>query len=199
MSDSVPPGQKQKNGNKVSFKKLDKFIACPRELEGEFKEIAGNPPLFGIIGRAEWETEMKNAPLIYASVIQANSALYKPGNEMYLSAVLLFAEDEAHLRNMEWLKKTTEKIHELAENEDVPAGAETFLSALEDDEGGFCIRLPECLSDGATAWCVVYKFARQTDLPNTYLPHDNIIPMFLKSARYAYTGGLVMIPAKYYM
>ncbi len=199
VTDPTPPGEKQKNGNKVSFKKLDKFIERPRELEGEFKEIIGTPPLFGIIGKPEWESALKNAPLIYASVVQANNALYEPGNEMYLPAVLLFAEDEAHQRNIDWLKETTAKIHEMEESEDVPPEAEIFISALNDEDDGFCIRLPECLSDGAKAWCVVYKFARQTDLPNTYLPRDNIVPIFLKSAEYAYADGLILIPAKYYM
>ncbi len=191
LSPIIPPTGE----NQVSFERLDKFTVTPRSIEGEGAAIVGKPPMFG---KEKWKEEVSNAPIIYAGVVEANNMLFAPGKEQFKAAVLVFAEDEKHWRDIEWIKKTLNTIDDVRDSDNVPQDARKFISELRDEESGFCMELPASLSDGANAWVTVHKFENQTDLPKSYIPDDRILPFLLVEAKSAWSDGIRLIPGVCY-
>ena len=158
--------------------------------------MAGKAPLFG---KDKWRGKFANAPLIYGAVVQANSALWLPGTEEYLPAVFVFALDSAHIYDVEWLTATAEAVSEMKVNDTVPADCQEFIDILRDDQSEFCFPLGASLAAGADAWCVTYKFDKQTILPGNRLPEDGIVPFLLEAQpKKQMPVQLSPIPGKYY-
>ena len=63
----------------------------------------------------------------------------------------------------------------------VPADCQQFIHILRDDQSDFCFPLGTSLAGGADAWCVTYKFDKQTILPGSRLPEDGIVPFLLEA------------------
>jgi len=61
---------------------------------------------------------LEQAPLVYGRVVQANSALFKsnPKNKDGGGIVFLYALDDAHRYDEEWLAKTANRISEMKES-----------------------------------------------------------------------------------
>ena len=140
--------------------------------------MAGKAPFFG---REKWREKYANAPMIYGAVVQANSDLWLPGTGEYLPAVFVFALDSPHIYDVEWLRGTAEKISEMKVSGAVPADCQEFIHILRDDQSEFCFPLGDSLADGADAWCVTFKFHKQTILPGNRLPEDGIVPFLLEA------------------
>ncbi|MDR0232680.1 MAG: hypothetical protein LBI82_11260 [Dysgonamonadaceae bacterium] len=62
--------------------------------------------------------KLETAPLVYGRVVQAHSALFKsnPKNKSGAGIVFLFALDDAHRYDEEWLAKTANRIAEMKES-----------------------------------------------------------------------------------
>lgn len=181
----------------TDLNKLTPYRSIPRSAESDFfVAVAGKAPLFG---KDKWKEKFTNAPLIYGTVVQANSDLWLPGNESFLPAVLVFALDSAHIHNTQWLRETAEKISEMKESDSVPADCKEFMSILRDDQSDFCFPLGVSLSGGAEAWCVTYKFEKQSILPGNRLPEDGIVPFLLEAQpKKQIPIQMRPIPGKYY-
>lgn len=177
--------------------KLLSYRSTPRSTESEFfKDVAGKSPLFG---KDKWREKFATAPLIYGAVVQANSALWLPGTEDYLPAVFVFALDSAHIYDVEWLTATAEAISEMKVSDTVPADCQEFIDILRDDQSQFCFPLGASLAAGTDAWCVTYKFDKQTILPGNRLPEDGIVPFLLEAKpKKQMPIQLAAIPGKYY-
>lgn len=177
--------------------KLVPYRSTPRSTEsGFFQDVAGKAPLFG---KDKWREKFANAPLIYGAVVQANSALWLPGKEDYLPAVFVFALDSAHMYDVEWLSATAEAVSEMKVSDAVPADCREFIDILRDDQSEFCFPLGASLAAGADAWCVTYKFDKQTILPGNRLPEDGIVPFLLEAQpKKQMPIQLAPIPGKYY-
>lgn len=181
----------------TDLNKLAPYRSTPRSTESDFfRDVAGKAPLFG---KDKWRDKFANAPMIYGAVVQANSGLWIPGTEDYLPAVFVFALDSAHIYDTEWLMDTAEKISEMKVNDAVPADCREFITILRDDQSEFCFPLGDSLSGGADAWCVTYKFDKQTILPGNRLPEDGIVPFLLEAKpKKQIPIQLAVIPGKYY-
>lgn len=181
----------------TDLNRLTPYRSTPRSTEsGFFKDVAGKAPLFG---KDKWREKYAGAPLVYGAVVQANSALWLPGTEEYLPAVFVFALDSAHIYDVEWLAATAEKITELKACADVPADCRAFIDILRDDQSEFCFPLGASLAGGADAWCVTYKFDKQTILPGNRLPEDGIVPFLLEAKpKKQIPIQLAVIPGQYY-
>lgn len=161
-----------------------------------FRDVAGKAPFFG---REKWREKYANAPMIYGAVVQANSDLWLPGTGEYLPAVFVFALDSPHIYDVEWLRGTAEKISEMKVSGAVPADCQEFIHILRDDQSEFCFPLGDSLADGADAWCVTFKFHKQTILPGNRLPEDGIVPFLLEARpKKQIPVQLTPIPGKYY-
>lgn len=166
--------------NPIALDKLDSYTRIPRSMDTPFfKATAGSPPwLF----KDRWQKKYTEAPLIYAAVVQANTALWLPGNNEHYPAVFVFALDEKHIRNSEWLKKTAETIYELQDADRLPDDCRKLIETLRDESSAFCFRIGSSVCGDADAWCATYEFDKQSDLPRKALPSDRIVPFLLKSA-----------------
>ena len=92
-----------------------------------------------------------------------------------------------------------EKIMEMKVSPVVPADCQQFIHILRDDQSDFCFPLGTSLAGGADAWCVTYKFDKQTILPGSRLPEDGIVPFLLEAKpKKQIPIQLAAIPGKYY-
>ncbi len=170
--------QRKATAVSTDLNKLVSYRSTPRSTESSFfKDVAGKAPLFG---KDKWREKFANAPLIYGAVVQANSALWLPGREIYLPAVFVFALDNVHIYDTEWLTNTAKAISEMKVSSAVPADCREFIEILRDDQSEFCFPLGTSLATGADAWCVTYKFDKQTILPGNRLPENGIVPFLLE-------------------
>ena len=181
----------------TDLNRLTPYRLTPRSTESDFfRDVAGKAPLFG---KGRWQEKFANAPMIYGAVVQANTALWHPGTEAFLPAVFVLALDSAHIYDMEWLTATAEKIMEMKVSPVVPADCQQFIHILRDDHSDFCFPLGTSLAGGADAWCVTYKFDKQTILPGSRLPEDGIVPFLLEAKpKKQIPIQLAAIPGKYY-
>ena len=87
----------------------------------------------------------------------------------------------------------------IKESAHVPADCQEFIGILRDSQSEFCFPLGASLSSGADAWCVTYKFEKQTLLPGNRLPEDGIVPFLLEAKpKKQIPVQLAAIPGKYY-
>ena len=89
--------------NPTNLNKLAPYLQTPRDMSTSFfKAMAGSAPwLF----KDRWKRKYTEAPIVYAAVVQANTALWMPGNNDYYPAVFVFALDQKHIHDTEWLKQ----------------------------------------------------------------------------------------------
>lgn len=181
----------------TDLNRLSAYCATPRDTEcAFFADVAGKAPLFG---KDKWKEKYANAPLIYGAVVQANSDLWLPGKESFLPAVFVFSLDRAHIHNIEWLKETAEKISKMKESDSVPSDCQEFINILRDDQSEFCFPLGTSIAGSADAWCVTYKFERQSALPGNRLPEDGVVPFLLEAQpKKQIPIQLKLIPSNYY-
>lgn len=97
--------------NPTNLNKLAPYLQTPRDMSTSFfKAMAGSAPwLF----KDRWKRKYTEAPIVYAAVVQANTALWMPGNNDYYPAVFVFALDQKHIHDTEWLKQIAEEINVL--------------------------------------------------------------------------------------
>lgn len=183
--------------NPIQLEKLAPYNYTPRDMNSDFsKAVAGKPPIFG---KDKYLQSIKDHPLIYTAIVQANQSLWGPGNNDNLPAVLVFAMDDAHRTNISWLKSTAKAIVDLKESADVPDDCRKLIASLRDDQSIFCWKVGASISGEADAWCVVHSFEKQSDLPRKALPTEGIVPFILKKAPEENIGvWFYDIPAEYY-
>lgn len=181
----------------IDLAKLTPYRAAPRStLTDFFWDTAGKAPLFG---KEKWKEKMANAPLIYGAVVQANSDLWLPGNSEFYPVVVVFALDDAHMHDVEWLTQTAKKISEMKGENGVPDDCKEFINILRNDQSEFCFPLGASLAGTAKAWCVTYKFEKQSILPGSRLPEDGIVPFLLTAQpKKQIPIQLRPVPGKYY-
>lgn len=179
-----------------NLEKLDPYKQVPRDDSQFVTDVAGKAPLFG---KAKWKTTFLNAPIIYGKVVQANSDLWDPGTGKDLPAVIVFALDDQHIYNIEWLTEIADKIKQLKNSNDIPKDCSKFIKTLRDDQSYFCFKVGASVAGDANAWCGTFSLPDQSLLPNSALPGNGIVPFLLtedpKENRFL---QLKMIPGKYY-
>ena len=165
--------------NPTRLDRLKPYLQTPRDMETPFfRAVAGNSPwLF----KDRWKKKYTESPVIYAAVVQANSALWRPGDNDYYPAVFVFALDKKHIHDVEWLSQMAEKISELSDSPTVPDDCRKLINTLRDSQSEFCFRIGKSVSGDADAWCATYKFDKQSALPRKALPSDGIVPFLLKA------------------
>lgn len=183
--------------NPIQLEKLAPYDHTPRDINSDFvKAVAGKLPLFGKDSHMQGVVDN---PLIYTAVVQANQALWTPGSQENLPAVLVFAMDDGHRTNVPWLKSMAKTIADLKESANIPDDCRKLIASLRDDQSIFCWKVGASISGGADAWCVVYSFEKQANLPKKSLPTEGIVPFILKKVPEENIGvWFHAIPAEYY-
>lgn len=179
----------------IKLEKLDIYKQVPRSEDSEFfKDIAGKPPTLG--SKEKWLNKYKNTEIVYASIVQANSDLWEPGEGEYLPAVIVYTNDKTLRYDIDFLKRMAEKVNELQEiaSADVPDDCKEFIKTLQDQQSIFFEKIGKSVTGEVDVWCETFSFPYQTDLPNSRLPPNGIIPLLMDSER-----ALDLIPGKYYI
>lgn len=188
---------KEQRQEQIKLNKLHIYQATPRSEHTEFfHNIAGKPPIFG--SKDKWLERYQNAELIYAAIVQANSDLWEPGDEEYLTAVIVYTNDKTLRYDMDWLRRIADKINQLQESDDVPADCQDFIETLLDQESQFLYKVGTSVTDGVTVWCETLNIPNQSDLPNGCLPPNKILPLLLHHVSDDELATY-FIPAKYYV
>jgi hypothetical protein len=129
------------------------------------------------------EKKMEKAVLVYGCVVQAHSLLWEPQkkDDSSVALVFVFALDDAHRFDIEWLQRKAGEIKAMKDGAPVPADCRTLIETLRDDSSMFCFQLGENVSKGADAWCATcMNISEQSkQLPLGYIPYNRIIPVFL--------------------
>lgn len=193
--EAAKAARRNRNLEMMDFDKLNIYKATPRALDSEFvKEVAA----LGKLSKKR-EAKLVDAKIVYGAVVQAHSDLWEPGTGGPMAAVFVFALDDAHMYDQEWLRKTAENISKMKESVDIPKDSREFIETLRDDQSIFCFKLGESLSEGADAWCVTYAIDKQVNLPDRCLPACRILPlMLLDYPEYNQVADIELIPAKYF-
>ena len=125
--------------NPTNLNKLAPYLQTPRDMSTSFfKAMAGSAPwLF----KDRWKRKYTEAPIVYAAVVQANTALWMPGNNDYYPAVFVFALDQKHIHDTEWLKQIAEEINVLQDADQIPGDCRKLIQTLRDDTSEFCFRI----------------------------------------------------------
>ena len=174
--------------NEIHLERLAEYIKAPRSADSAFiadsiKDGSGTIDglIGGIFGNAKLKEALSKAPIVYGAVVQANSYLFEPGQDIFsVAAVFVFALDEAHIYNIEWLRETADKIAEMKKEGSAFGDMADLLSSLKDDTSHFCLKIGKSVAGDADAWCAVYTFKDTKVLPMTFLPRIKIVPFFLK-------------------
>lgn len=184
--------------NTVLLDKLAPFKRTPREVESEFfNDTAGKAPWFG---KDKWREKYRNAPIVFGAIVQANNALWSPDDwpEDHCRCVCVFATDDAHRHDAEWLSELANKVSELKDASHVPAESQAFINVLRNDQSYLCFKLAPSLAGTADAWCTTLRLEDQSHLPNGFLPALGVLPFLLLAApKEDYEADLQLIPAKY--
>jgi hypothetical protein len=174
--------------NEIHLEKLEQYINVPRSADSSFiadsiKDGSGTIDGFigGLFGNAKLKDALSKAPLIYGAVVQANSWLFEPGQDVFsVGAVFVFALDAEHIYNIEWLTETAAKISEIKRGGIIADDMKDLLVSLKDDLSHFCLKIGSSVAGDADAWCTVFTFKDTKVLPRTFLPANRIVPFFLK-------------------
>jgi len=186
---------KRQNAESMSLEKLNEYKATPRSLESEFMK-----DVFEIAKPSSKRKEkMANAPIVYGAVVQAHYLLFEPGNNERMGVVFVFAMDEKHMYDQEWLRETAEKISAMKESGLVPEDNQKFIKTLRDDQSMFCFKLGASLSGDADAWCATYAWPKQSYLPMSFIPESKVLPFILVDyPEFNSFAEIEIIPSKYY-
>ena len=177
----------------IDYSLLDPYRNTPRDMESVFvKDVISLNNIWSFNKEA-----LADARIVYGAVVQAHHGLWTPGDYGHMAAVFVFALDEKHIYDVEWLLETAEKISEMKISANVPDDNMKFIAKLRDDKSMFGFKLGASLCGDADAWCTTYAFKEQAVLPDTYLPQNNILPFLLMKTP-EYLADLQLIPVKYY-
>lgn len=191
--------QEALNRPKYQLDKLEIYQSTPRNPNTAFfKDTAGSAPWFF---KNKWLEMYKNAALVYAAVVQANNALWEPGNGTFLPLVVVIAFDEPHIHDINWLQSMAEKISELKSSTQVPDDCKKLITVLRDDNSFFNFKIGSSIAGNADAWCVTLNIEKQSELGNKCLPADGIVPFLVATNKLKenFIPGFALIPSKYYM
>jgi len=130
--------EKQRLIDAVDLSMLDKYKNA-RSADDDFvNEVAKFNKLSD-----KKKRKLEQAPLVYGKVIQAHNALFKsnPKNKDGAGIVFLYAVDDAHRYDEEWLNKTATRIKDMrnAVNENEPQGFLYTLIRLLQLENNFFV------------------------------------------------------------
>lgn len=178
--------------NPIDLSKLEPYFATPRSMETPFfKAIAGKTPWFG---KEKWRKKHTEGDIIYVGVVDAPKELWKGGKHEADSHQFIgvYALDEAHKRDVEWLKRVMTALREMCEGKrHVAPDCQAVVDQARDESNWSTERLGASLAEGAEAYTrklVVYD----KELPKGYLPTEGIIPHFW------YDGTIKRVPCEFY-
>lgn len=170
---------KSKYPNPTNLKKLEPYVSIPRSTESPFfKAVAGKEPLFG---KSKWIDKYSNGTIVYQVILDCpDEALAPPANDDAYYCIALYAIDDAHARNEEWLHRILNALRDMRDGKSkIPDDCTELVDMMrnKDNEGDWRDGwLGQSIAEGAQAYyykCVVYP----KDLPKGFIPDNSILPL----------------------
>lgn len=162
--------------NPTNLERLAPYIATPRSTETPFfQKVAGKAPW---LGKNRWICKHTEGQILYVGVINAPAEAWKGGKHEEDSHYIIgiYALDEKHIRNIEWLQKMSAALRNMYEGKQtVASGCEKIMDMISDESNWSELKLPESLAEGADT-CVRRLVVEDKDLPKGYLPTNGIVP-----------------------
>jgi hypothetical protein len=160
----------------MNLDRIERLARTPRVLDESVDKIRERPMFFMRAAVRTWECEMRTAPLVFAYVVSAESALFEVGDGGTGRAVLLHSREPGYSRNARWLGELSERLWALRMARAIPDRAVLELATmLVDDQSEFSLPVPLSLTQ-----LVLAHLSTQTLnaalLPDACIPHDRVIP-----------------------
>lgn len=152
----------------------ENLVATPRPVTKDIEEIWTKPFFFLRGAVRKWEQGVVHAPVVFASVVQANQVLFDPRQSQYAPAVLLYSRDPERCRDAAWLRALTERVQALKETRTGDPAVDRFGALLNDEDSNFFEDVPPALTGGAHARIHV-TFIDPDTLPGRAIPSDGLL------------------------
>lgn len=181
----------------IDLSRLDKYTSGSLDPESDFVKdtIALNK-----LSKNNAKSLLE-AKLMHAVIVQAHYQLWDSEDFQKINkgAVILIATDEKYRFDHQWLRDVANKISDMKQSSSVPEDNKKLIKALRNDQSYFCYKLGASLVGEADVWCATFTISNQEDLPNSCLPPNRVLPLFLLDApEHDVFINVALIPAKYY-
>ena len=179
--------------NPTHLEKLEPFQKTPRDKSSAFVKKGIKKSLFG--PNAD---KIAEAPLVYGAIVQAHTLLFEPSkNIANCGLVVVFALDEEHKYDVEWLNGIASKIKELKNSADVPKDMENLIRMLKIESSHFSSKIGVSVAgENAEAYISVHTLNNTKNLPKTFIPNNKILPfLLLKKPKAKPAPGMTVLPA----
>lgn len=175
-----PNGMDQEASDaEIHLEKLDAYKSTPRRADTPFfQDLEGK---LSLSDKQKQVYKVQYSELIYTAVVQADSALWTPGAGENLLAVVVYTDDNDLRYDIEWLKQTAEKISSLEDSKDIPEDCKELIKSLKDGQSMFHYKVGNSITGDVDVWCETFSFPKQSNLPNSCLPPNGILPFLLFS------------------
>lgn len=172
--------------------RLEQLARTPRVLDERMDRIRARPMFFMRTAMKIWEQEMRNAPLVFGYVVQADKPLFTPGDGGTGRAVFLHSTDPGYTRNAPWLTELAARVAALRTERTSDRESLDLGMNLIDDQKDFSLEVPLHL----TRQIMAYLSSQTLDvslLPNRCIPEDRLVPAL------ALPKILLPIPAEFWL
>jgi hypothetical protein len=173
----------------MNFERLELLARTPRVLDESVDKIRERPMFFMRAAVKAWEREMRTAPLVFAYVVHAETALFEPGAGGMGRAVLLHSEEPGYSRNSKWLSELAARVWALRMVKTSQRDALELGMMLVDENSEFSLPVPLNLTRLIFAQVSSHTLNVEL-LPNQCIPYDRVIPALASS------NGLFPLPAE---
>jgi hypothetical protein len=176
----------------MNLERLEQLARTPRVLDERMEKIRARPMFFMRSAMKLWEQEMRNAPLVFAYVVQAEKPLFVPGDGGTGRAVFLHSTDPGYTRNARWLAELATRVASLRTERTSDRESLDLGMMLIDDQRDISLQVPLHL----TLQIMAQLTSQALDvslLPNRCIPESRVIPAL------ALPKTLLPIPAELWL
>lgn len=174
--------------------KLKEIEKTPRDQNGQVVKGICKPVHFFdmLLKKKAYVDAAVNGPLVYGCIVQANNCLFKAdytGNNFNVPAVVVFAMDEKHRTDAEFLKQIAAKLCDYKDvagdqrsaSPNIPDDCRDIIRNLFDVMSQFCLPVPESLAGNADVWCATCLISDAKYIPYKRAPKDKLLPFIVKT------------------
>lgn len=180
--------------NPTQLDRLKPFIPTPRSTESDFfKKVAGKAPW--LFGKKKWLRRFTEGHIVYAGIVSAPAEAWigEKHSEDAFYGVGVFAIDEEHMHDTEWLGRVMTTLRNMCEGKQpVAPECEGVVALAKYEDEWSSVDLSGDIVEGADVR-VMKLVLEYKQLPKGYLPSDGIVPQFY------WEGTIRSIPAELYI
>jgi hypothetical protein len=159
----------------MNLERIERLARTPRALDESLEKVRERPMFFMRAAVDTWEREMRSAPLVFAYVVQAEPALFVPGDAGTGRAVLLHSQEPGYSRNTAWLTELGRRIAALRTMRTTDRKVLELGEMLVDEQSEISLPVPLNLTRQILAQLSSQPLSVAL-LPEQRIPNDRIVP-----------------------